>query len=440
MRNRIKILSFPIVLFIFIVPLHTNAARLWTSGCEFQGDSPGTVTDGLEFDNTQSGSNSMVISTVQVRSGISACRANQIGLLGSGPRVGAVLLSTATSSNLYARTYLYISTMATTTIPAKIIAFWDRGVDAYEGGIALNPNGKLTYMDDNVAPVATSTLALTTGVWYRIELNYNDVSGGELLIDGVSQFTIGSHNGDAVDSVFFGCEANNTSNCGADLYFDDMAVNDSTGSLQNSWPGAGSVINMQPDSAGDVNNCAAGDVTSIDEITPDDATTICTLTTDAGGDNIDVNTESSSSAGINSSNSITLVQVGAREGATTAAAESWTVGIKSASGGTTLAGTTVSDSLTTYQTNGQTVNVPRSYSLTSYTDPTTGIAWTPTGTNSLDNMQIRGHSVDGNPDIKLSTLWAIVEYIPNIISTIINTPTIKSLSGTLIINGQIIIQ
>ena len=52
------------------------------------------------------------------------------------------------------------------------------------------------------------------------------------------------------------------------------------------------------------------------------------------------------------------------------------------------------------------------YRMTSYTDPTTGAAWVLTGPNSLSNMQIGVIITDANPDGWISTIWALVEYVP----------------------------
>ncbi len=406
--NRYWLLAF----LLFFLPLQADAARLFTSGCEFQGDSPGVLTDLLEWGpDVQLGatSTSVRVQTARVRSGLSACRFNTIGRFADGPRVARYY--GAKTSTTTARAYVQIGTMPTTTAP-RLITFWDKGIDSQEGAVRLNAAGTLSYIDDDGSVLATSGTALVIDTWYRIELAYNDVNSAELLIDGVSQFKIGAHDGDTNDAVLFGCEELTSSNCAADIYMDDMAVNDDSGSAQTGFPGAGSIVHMQPDSAGDSNGCSAGDVTSVDEITPDDASSICVLDADSGGDIIDVNVETSTAAGIDSYDTITLVQVGIREAAASAASETWNTRLKSASGGTTSSGTSKSHATTVYFTNGaNAATVDGTYTLTSYTDPDTAVAWTPTGTNSLDNMQIGANASDGNPDIRVSTLWAVVEYV-----------------------------
>ncbi|MEK7071553.1 MAG: hypothetical protein AAB943_01290, partial [Patescibacteria group bacterium] len=53
----------------------------------------------------------------------------------------------------------------------------------------------------------------------------------------------------------------------------------------------------------------------------------------------------------------------------------------------------------------------RPFSLTSYTDPTTTVAWTVTGTNSLANMQVGVTAIDADPDMNITSISAVVEYV-----------------------------
>src|SRR3990172_6946830 len=57
-------------------------------------------------------------------------------------------------------------------------------------------------------------------------------------------------------------------------YFDDIAINSSTGSFQNSYPGAGRIVALRPNAAGDSADFARGGTDSganwsqTDEVTP----------------------------------------------------------------------------------------------------------------------------------------------------------------------------
>lgn len=370
-------------------------ARLWSCGFELQ-----SATSGMEWDTT---TNSPTIDTTTKRSGAASLRCNPTA---TTAYISHAVKATAPTSDLYIRFYLYIH--SSTNALDSILLLRDSSEGSNYASIRLNSNRTLELWNEAVvaSQIGSDSSALNADQWYRIELAY-DYSATTLnaYIDGVS-FASGSGQsiGEQPELIRFGAVTSTT----CDIYIDDIAVNDETGTAQNSLPGAGSIVHMQPDGAGDNNNASSGDYTDVDEVTPDGATTKAVL--DADNDILDVTCESSSNAGIGSSDTITLVQVGIHEGAVSAAAESWALRIKSASGGTTTQGTTTSHNDTTYKTNGDTL--PKIYTLTSYTDPTTSSAWTPTGTNSLDNMQIGVKAIDATPDINVSTLWALVEYIP----------------------------
>lgn len=397
-------------------PAPADAARLWSSGCELQGDSPGNATDGMEFlfaDGTSADSTQIIASTK--RSGLSSCAA--IRSTTGWASFYNEFLVTALPGPFYLRFYLYISAMPAED--AEIAVY--ENADDNRSALILNSDGTLDIRSSDDSTVLDSdTTVLSTGTWYRIEYKYDDNSTVQVRLDG-SEILSATADGANVQAIRFGlCATGLVAGvaCGGDflttgtLYFDDIAINDSTGGSQNSWPGAGSVVHMQPDGAGDNSGCTAGSYASVDEVSPDDASTICTLTTDGGGDILDTTAESSSNAGIDSYDTVTLVQVGVREAAASTASESWRARVKSASGGTTSSGAITSHDDVTYRSNGADYGlIAQNYTLTSYTDPTTGIAWTPTGTNSLDSMQIGITSTDASPDINLSTLWALVEYV-----------------------------
>lgn len=275
--------------------------------------------------------------------------------------------------------------------------------------IRLNADNTLEFWnnEDN-AQIGVDSSALSTDTWYYIEVKMDTTTltstAVEAKINGTA-FASGTLNL-AVGQAEI--EVGSFTTTTVDLYFDDIAINDASGSTQTSYPGPGNIVHIYPNAAGDNNDAVSGDWDSINEVTPDDATTLAVL--DADLDILDVNCESSTTAGIDSFDTITLVALGIREAALSGAAESWKLRIKSAASGTVAEGTTTTHNDVTYKTNGDFVDIMTS-TLTSYTDPTTGVAWTPTGTNSIDNMQIGIQAVDATPDINVSTIWALVEYV-----------------------------
>ena len=409
MSNRGVTFLFGLALLFLFLPNSAKADRLWSSGCEFQGDTGGAISDGLEWELPAA--NSLEIYQTIKRSGLSSCRASST--VSTNTNIQYSFSSATVSTDMYFRFYLYINTAPSEDV--NIFQVWDIGVDGAEGELFLEADRQLHWGDDELATDGQGTTVLNTGQWYRIEINYDAADQVLVYIDGVQELDSGTHTGDPIDSILWGFCGGAGGFCGGDgatvdYMMDDWAINNTSGTSQTGLPGAGSIVHMQPDGGGDNNGCSAGTFADVDEITPDDNTTFCNLDADTGGDLLDVNTESSSNAGIGSNDTVTLVQVGIREAGVTAAAHTWEMRVKSASGGSATSGTTISSSLSTYSTNDDAV--PRNYSVTAYVDPTTAVAWTPTGTNSLDNMQIGLNASDGAPDIKVSTLWGMVEYVP----------------------------
>lgn len=419
MRSFAKI---SLLLFVFLVlPSQADANRVWSSGCELQGDVGGNMTNNLEFTVEGTDAASTQISTTVKRSGDSSCR-----FLRSTDGFGQVLVefsltsSSATSAPVYIRTYLYIET--TPSEDAGIITVWDRGVDGNIGILDLQTDRTLRWSDNDGTVDGDGSTVLALQTWYRIEVKYDDTGNDiDVLINGVEDFSAGTHDGTGIDSVRFGLCNASTQTCGADgiasgeIFMDDMAVNDSIGTTQNSYPGAGSIVHMIPNAAGDTDNSTTtpnGHLT-VDEQTPDDFTTAAYLP--SNNNVLQVNVESSSSAGIDSFDTVTLVQVGYRWGAGQAGAGSGSLNsqIKSAAAGTTINGTTLTRTANTFVTNdgGRACACVSIYVLTQYTDPDTALAWTPTGTNSLDNMQLGARAPDALPDMAVSTFWALVEFV-----------------------------
>lgn len=391
-----KILTFLIFLFL-ILPVAAEAGRLYTVGFEMM-PSGGTYDFDDEAWDTQSGTAAdMTVDTTTKRTGLGSLRNT-----GSGANIDHSFSSLTVATDLYLRFYYRIDDYPSSD--KEIARFWDLGVDASEGALVIETDGQLHLTDDEGATDGQGTTVLALNTWYRIEFNYDQGDTMVVLLDGVEEVNSGTHTGDAVDTVAIG-----GTGASFDEYYDDVAFNDtSAGDGQTSFPGAGSVVYMQPNAAGDANGCSSGDFSSVDEIEPDDPTTLCVL--DQANDILDVNVESSSDAGIGASDTITLVHVGEREAGASASTHAWNTRIKSASGGTVTSSGVLNSASASSFTNDDAV--PRNYAMKSYTDPTTGVAWTPTGTNSLDNMQIGINATDATPDINLTTLWAVVEFVP----------------------------
>lgn len=392
-------------------------ARLWSCGFELN-----STTAGVEFDITTS---AVTIQTSVVRSGTYAAQVNS---LSSGVRKGVqfVISSSNTNGPYYLRAYFRYATLP--SAENRIIWFYN-GISQSIAYITIDNSGVLRLYDED-GQIGSESSALSADTWYRIELlvDASPAAGSHVVTGRIDGTNFASASDRSLSTGVFtfnvggnlGAEAQTT----GDWYFDDLAFNDSTGSDQTSWPGDGKIVHLRPSAAGDNNTWQKSDSSpgtstnyqNTDEVTPDDGTThnlrdTTTIKVD------DYNVDSSASAGINSTDTISLVHVGVRGGsnsASAAAARDVVLRIKSAASGTVTKGPTTSNRLntTTYVTN--TTLTPRRYYLTSYTDPDTSSAWTPTGTNSLDNMQIGVENQTSiTTPVRITTLWALVEYVPD---------------------------
>lgn len=389
-------------------------ARLWTCGFELQ-----SATGGVEF--SEASASAPTISTSIKRAGTASMRFNPSATV----QYVSHQYGSEASRHVFYRMYLYVATMP--NVDTIIMASCD-SLGAAAGRsprLFLKTNGQLqtaTGSGSSHTYVGDSSATLSTGQWYRVELDYDSVN------DVQHAYLDGTDFSGAVEGVGFTDFESAAIRVGAftdtpagsttcDLYIDDIAVNDSTGSTQNGLPGPGSVVHLHPNAAGDSNGFAtvvggtagaANNYTRVSETTPNDATSYNATTATGTATTDDFNLESSASAGIGSSDTITLVQVGARVGSSATTTASLVYRLKSQASGTAVEGSSAPVNLNGWCTH--TNNAIRPYQLTSYTDPQAGGAWTPA---LLDTAQIGYRSnVSQSSTRRVSTLWALVEFVP----------------------------
>ncbi|ELP64177.1 hypothetical protein PV735_05285 [Streptomyces turgidiscabies] len=381
-------------------------ARLWTCGFELQ-----SVTAGVEV---LSVTGTPTISTTVHRAGAASLRIN--------PSAATQYVEQQIDSGTVKRT-LHRFYLRITTLPSADCNIYGIGQSGYFPGLLrLKTTGVLTLRDGfTAADIGTASAALSTGVWYRIELDYTDTAGtaGSVTgafkgyVNGVEFSSTVCSNINGWSRVRVGAQTA----VSGDFHIDDVAVNDTTGSVQTGLPGPGNIVHLKPNAAGDNNlfgtavggTAGAGNnYTRISETTPDDATsyneTAATGTTTID----DVNLDSSATAGIGAGERVALVQVGARIGSNAATAASLVYRIKSQAAGTVLESGSVSVALNGWAS--QKSAAPYVYQLTSYTDPQAGGAWTQA---LLDTAQIGYRTnVSQATTRRVSALWALVETIP----------------------------
>jgi len=397
-------------------------ARVFSSGFELQS----VGISEKEWDRPFSPNNNFGnISTSIKRSGVASLRLNgDVATPADGFGVAQDTNPPTANHKLWMRAYVLFEAFPSAT--SSVIGIADDG-NFTSSAVMVTPSGTLQYywLDINSVPTAVSpaSASLNLHQWYRLEIFLDTTTptswSGEFRLDGTTISSFSGANGGNLPTTIIQLSAGPFSGSvtGIDQYYDDIAANDASGSVHNSWPGDGKIVHLYPNAAGDNNawlkqGGGAGDANnyqSVSEITPDDATTYLKRTV-SGTPTDDYNCQTSASVGLGASDTIRLVQVGVRFGANsnTATSRDAKLRIKGQSGGTVQVGSTVFWNSTIWLTHYKAF--PATYSLTSYTNPQSGAAWTPA---ALDTMQIgmQANTASIN-EIRVSTIWALVEYVP----------------------------
>lgn len=309
-------------------------------------------------------------------------------------------------------------------------------------GVRLTTTGSLRLQNGSTQ-IGSDSATLNVGQWYRIEMLY-DKSGGAgasvltAQIDGVpfatssaltitpsvSRYSIGAN---------FGLTGGASSSSGQ-WYIDDVAINDSSGSFQNSYPGPGSIVHLRPSAAGDNTQWTSTGTnwTAVSEVTPDDSTSGNRAAVLNKVDDYNVD---DTPGGLDSAATINVASVGMRFTSDSAVDPSkFKLRFKSSSGGTIALSPEIVPASTSYRTNAPAT--PNNYPLTLYQTPD---AASLTKSN-LDTSQIGViiTTASGTAQVaRISTEWLLVEYVPSVGSGPTGLKTINGLAEASVktING-----
>lgn len=361
-------------------------ARIFTSGFEYN-----STTNGEDW-TTFAG---LTIVSDPVRSGIYAGRS--LPTLGGSSCVIAFATSDQTAP-FWFRVYVRIAAAPTGVV--KIILIEDT-TPLEKVAILLNTDRTLQLKnDEDGVNIGSPSSALAVDTWYRVEFAIDTTTIAsttvEAKLDG-TVFASGTINlATGIARLLLGEESIDLT---LDCYFDDVAINDSNGSNQNSYPGSGAVIRLTPSAAGDVNTFAtqvggtagsANNFTRIDEENPDSA--------DYNASNT-LNEEdlfNIPDSGLTVLDTINVVEVNlfAANGTADAATE---IKTEIKLGGTTAQGSGIIPNSTTFAF----------FRAPFYANPD-GISWT---SIALDNLQI-GYKLTtaGTNAIRAANVAAMVDY------------------------------
>ena len=116
----------------------------------------------------------------------------------------------------------------------------------------------------NGVAVGTSTFTLAISVWNLIEAHFklDDINGiFDIKINGILDI---EYDGDTnpgvytdIDNIILGGPTNEN------VYYDDLALNDTNGSIDNSWCGDGHIELLSPNDNGDINDWDGSDGDSV---------------------------------------------------------------------------------------------------------------------------------------------------------------------------------
>lgn len=376
-------------------------ARKHSTGFEWQ------AISGVEWGvHTTNGT----VSTATKRSGAAALRVNSPNM---SQGKGMNLTHTSSTGPWYYSAYLYV--VARPSADNTIMGAVSTGTTNI-GMIKLAADGSLKLFESGTQ-IGSASAVLDLNTWYRVELkyDYSQAGGSDIIqarLNGV-EFAGATDRSltTAVQKLALGmnlaAEAQNT----GDWYWDDVTINDATGSFENSWHATDYHIgHLFPVGAGD-NSDWTNAYTEVDEVTPDDATTLCASNTLNA---VDYHTVSAcSTIGMDSDDTVNCIQVRLRfngVGALASANPDVVVGVKATSGGTIEESSALLIASASWLTDA--VASPRIPPLTLYDLPgASTTAWTPA---TLDTMQIgyRVSVVGSSSNGQITAINVAVDWTP----------------------------
>ena len=134
---------------------------------------------------------------------------------------------------------------------------WQSGTNIV-GMLSFNPNDqKLSvYVGDHETLAGTSSVQLLYDRWYYVEIYVHlDATTGfiELKVDGLPQFIFegaSTPSYTTVDMFYILSDGFGNYVAGSSFWVDDIVINDTTGSVNNSWPNGSKIVLLLPSGRG----------------------------------------------------------------------------------------------------------------------------------------------------------------------------------------------
>lgn len=215
---------------------------------------------------------SLSVSTAQARTGSYSLRVSAYSTPGSA-------LLPGNPSEIYGRIGVYHESAGTGTDQnLAFVQFRDSAGSQQISVCRHHVTGFMQIYRGNTL-IATGTIFCPLSTWhcFEIHLKIDNVSGEiTTKIDGVEDITFSGDtqataNANVGQLLFDGNYRQSPT-----LYLDDIAINDTTGTVNNSWIGRGGIYGLVPSGAGthtDFTPSAGANYAAVDEVPPDDDTT-----------------------------------------------------------------------------------------------------------------------------------------------------------------------
>ena len=336
--------------------------------------------------------------------------------MGSGVRMGVRRQFAVSNGNgpYYFRAYINVATFPSA---ANTIIELLNTTQAMKVKISLNSNGTLQLKDED-GDIGSPSAAITSNNFeHKIEIFVDKTGAGGVHVvtarlNETTFATASNRNLSSGIAVWrVGGNLSVEAQTQGDWYFDDIAVNDTTGGSQNSWCGSGKVIALYPNAAGDANawldtSLGAGttnNYTLVDEIPPNNTDYV------QSGVLNSVDMYNVSPSGIGSADTVSLVALDTRFSNLVAdATAAFKVRLEKTASGTISSSADIIPNTTTWTTNN--ASAISLSPLVKYVDPD-GAPFTQL---TLDSIQIGVIASVLNANLcRVSSLLATVEYIPS---------------------------
>ena len=380
--------------------------RLWTDNCGLQTNTAGIIWTAIVTTAPS------IDTSIKRGTSPASYRINNSGAL-----EGFRQAFTSSQGDYYSRTYLQFNAWPTGS-DRIILGFGLNG--SYKACLRVHTNGTVNFFnaEDN-AQIGSSSSALSLSTKYRVEMKSDSTTLSStavevrLYTDAEPPVLVWSESG-TIDITATPTNfrwAITQADATLDYSVMDLAINDTSGSVQNSWPGPENIFCLRPNGNGANSDWGGSDGNSTDnyllvnEIPPDSANYV---QDDTSGQIDDYNLDATPAA-MNSGDIVNYVQVGVYGGVSDATGGDPDIVTRATLGGNTSESGNLDCNSTTFHGPAP-LPANDNYQHTLYTLPVSG---SPITKSDLDSMQAGVRvSVTDTHLARVAALWVMVGFSP----------------------------